>query len=64
MATIFGPTAGTPQRLLPSKSISKDEPDTKLQSGCTLKRTLNFCSFSILVLTDPGKEPPGNISDS
>ena len=42
IARVLSPAAGLPQRLLPSISISNEEPAVKSQSGVTLKVSLNF----------------------
>ena len=34
---VLSPSAGSPHKLLPSTSISKEEPAVNSQSGCTLK---------------------------
>ena len=42
IARVLSPAAGLPQRLLPSISISNEDPAVKSQSGVTLKVSLNF----------------------
>ena len=62
IARVLSPAAGLPQRLLPSMSISNEDPAVKSQSGVTLKVSLNL-RFSAFVGSDiePGRLPPGNI---
>ena len=60
---VLSPSAGVPQRLLASISISKAEPAVKSQPGCILKLILKLRLFtSEFSVIDPGKLPPGNIS--
>ena len=63
IARVLSPKAGLPQRLLPSISISNDEPAEKLQSGCTLNVSLNCLLLAFTgSLREPGKLPFGKIA--
>ena len=62
IARVLSPEAELPQRLLPSMSISNEEPAEKLQSGCTLKVSLNCLLLALTgSLRDPGRLPSGKI---
>ena len=61
IALLRSPSAGSPQRLFPSISISKEEPAVNSQSGFTIKISLKFRLFTLLSEILPGRLPPGKI---
>ena len=61
IALLRSPSAGSPQRLFPSISISKEEPAVKSQSGFSIKLSLKFLLFTSLSEILPGKLPLGKI---
>ena len=62
IARVLSPAAGLSQRLVPSTSISKEEPAEKSQSGVTSKVSLNLRLFALLgSLREPGKLPSGKM---
>ena len=61
---VLSPSAGLPHRLLPSISISNEEPATKSQLGCTLKVSFRLrLSKTAGSVIAPGKLLLGKIAD-